>query len=104
MLSSKLEWNTLSSGEKEIAQSFHHKNDASLNSFYFDIEYFKNNFPKDYYYNDDGSISLTLTLYFKPQNNIKIGSLITIVTLILLLFYIFIKVFININLRKKENF
>lgn len=103
MLAGNVNWNKLSSGKNELPESFHIKNDASLNSFFLDIEYFKEHFPHDYHVNPDGSINFELTFYFKPQNAIKVGTAITVITLFGLLLYIFSQVLIKIKFRKDEN-
>lgn len=51
-----------------LPESFHSENEARLNSFLLDPDYIKQNFPKNAYVtNSNGSIDVTLTLYFKPQ-------------------------------------
>jgi len=100
MLAGNVNWNGLSSEKNELPDSFHTSNDASLNSFFLDIDYFKAHFPHDYQVNSDGSVNLELTLYFKAQNSIKVGTLITVITLLGLLLYIFSQVFIKIKSRK----
>lgn len=103
MLAGSVQWNELSSEKNELPESFHIKNDASLNSFFLDIEYFKEHFPRNYHVNPDGSINLELTLYFEAQNAIKMGTAATVITLFGLLLYIFSQVFIKINFRKNRN-
>lgn len=72
-----------------LPDSFHSENDAKLNSFLIDPEYIKQNFPKDSYtVNPDGSISLDLTLYFKPQSYFYLGLIISGTTLVLCLGYL----------------
>lgn len=45
-----------------------------FNSWTIDPDYIKKNFPKEYYKeNPDGSIDVTLTLYFKPQSYFYLG-------------------------------
>uniref|UniRef100_UPI00404782A9 hypothetical protein n=1 Tax=Flavobacterium sp. TaxID=239 RepID=UPI00404782A9 len=102
MLAGSVNWNSLSSAKSELPDSFHMRNDASLNSFFLNVDYFKEHFPHDYHVNSDGSINLELTLYFKAQNAIKVGTLITVITLLGLLIYIFTQVFIKIKSRKNS--
>lgn len=68
---------------------FHSENDAKLNSFLIDPTYIKENFPKNRFHeNPDGSISLDLTLYFKPQSYFYLGLIISGTTLAACLGYL----------------
>ena len=60
-----------------------------VNSFELSKEYIKANFDKSMYKeNQDGSIDLELTLYFKPQSYFYLGIIISGTTLILCLSYL----------------
>ena len=61
-----------------LADRYHFKNDAFLNSFYLDPEYIKNNLAKDQYkINPDGSLDLSLTVYFESQSYLYLGLIIS---------------------------
>lgn len=55
--------------EKPIFDETHHLVNDYANGRTLDADYIKKNFPKDYYKeNQDGSIDVNLTLYFRPQS------------------------------------
>lgn len=59
------------------------------NGWTIDPKYIKQNFPKDAYtINEDGSLNLDLTLYFKPQSYFYLGLIISGTTLVLCLGYL----------------
>jgi hypothetical protein len=65
-----------------IDKKYHIKNDAGLNSFLIDPDYIKQNFPKQYYKeNDDGSIDIELSIYFGPQSYFYLGLIISGITM-----------------------
>jgi hypothetical protein len=103
LLAGGVNWNELSSEQNETQGTSHFKNYAALNSYFFDIDYFKAHFPHAYKVNPDGSINADLTLYFKPQNAIKWGALLTVITLFGLLLYIISHVLMKIRFRKNGN-
>lgn len=66
-----------------LPESLHSENDARLNSFLLDPEYIKQNAPKDSYVaNPDGSVTIDLMLYFKPQSYYLIGLLLSVGTFV----------------------
>jgi hypothetical protein len=72
-----------------IDDSKHTKSEIEFNKFELSKEYIKANFDKPYYKeNQDGSIDIELTLYFKPQSYFYLGIIISGTTLILCLGYL----------------
>ncbi len=71
------------------------------NQWTLDAEYIKQNYPKEYYKeNEDGTIDVKLTLYFKPQSYFYLGLLISGLTLLSLVIYL---IFDFIKTRKNKN-
>lgn len=70
------------------------------NGWYIDTEHIKKQFNKEFYTeNNDGSISLNLTLDYYPQKLVYIGATISIITL---LFIAFLEIFyVTKNLKRK---
>lgn len=67
-------------------ESFHTKNAVQLNSFLIDPAYIKKHSDKkDYSINPDGSVNLSLTLYFVPQSYMLLGGIISLSAAALLL-------------------
>jgi len=72
-----------------LPDKYHFKNDATLNSFLINPEYIKQIFSKEYYKeNQDGSIDVELTLYFKPQSYLYLGLFISGTTFLACLVYL----------------
>jgi len=70
--------------KKDIFADSHKVLSTNGNQWIIDPTILKNNFPLQYYHiNPDGSIDVKLTLYFKPQENFYIGTLISLLTLLL---------------------
>lgn len=66
-----------------LPEMFHFENEVQLNSFLIDPDYIKKNLSKEQYSeNQDGSIDLNLTLYFKPQSYFYLGAIISGTTII----------------------
>lgn len=82
-----------------LPENIHFESDTGLNSFLFDPDYIKLNAPKDSYVeNSDGSVSIDLTLYFKPQIYYFVGlflSLSIFIATIIFLVY-------NLMIRKEK--
>ncbi|MDO8609843.1 MAG: hypothetical protein Q7R95_04800 [bacterium] len=82
-----------------IADKYHFKNDAQLNSYYIDLV----SICKIYACkkNSDGTFNINLTLYFRPQSYFYLGVIISALTLISCLLYL---TFIGIcTLRKTKS-
>jgi len=73
-----------------LLDNYHSKTDAMFNSFLIDPEYIIANYPKEFYKeNPDGSIDVKMILYFKPQSYFYIGLIISILTFIGCIGYLF---------------
>ncbi|WP_135611760.1 hypothetical protein [Methanococcoides sp. AM1] len=72
-----------------ISDEVHFENDALLNSFLIDPKYIQDEFSEDNYIrNNDGSINLDLTLYFRPQSYFYVGSIVSGLTVLGILVYL----------------
>ena len=70
----------------------HAKTDIGLNVFRMTPEYIKKELPSsDYVINPDGSLTLKLTIYFKPQSYFYLGVIISSVTLLLALTFLMVR-------------
>lgn len=58
------------------------------NKWKIDPNFIKQKFSQRYYHtNTDGTIDMTMTLYFEPQENFYIGTLISVLTIIIFIIY-----------------
>lgn len=74
-----------------FSDAYHLKNSAQLNSFLIDKDYVMNNLsPSDYKVNGDGSIDLELTIYFRPQAYLYLGSIVSGAYFLSFLLYVLI--------------
>lgn len=74
---------------KPIFDSSHKMVNDFANGWTIDPEYIKRYYPQEYYkQNPDGSISIELILYFKPQSYFYLGLLITCITIMSCLAYL----------------
>jgi hypothetical protein len=70
----------------QLSEYYHFKNEMILNSFLIDPDYIKNNYrPTLYTINDDGSMTLKLSLFFKPQAYMNLAIYVFIITIVILL-------------------
>ena len=75
-------FNVLTDKNYFMEESQHTKSDAGLNSFLIDLNYIKHNYPSgSYKTNQDGSVDVVLTIFFKPQSYTDIGFIISLVVL-----------------------
>ncbi len=76
--------------ENSIFDNTHKKIYEYANNWQLDVNYIKSNFPDKYYgLNPDGSINIQVVLYFKLQSYFYLGLIISGLTLIVCLFYLF---------------
>ncbi len=73
-----------------IESKFHQKNEVLQNTFLLDPEYLKKNDDADITVNEDGSINMIFTLFFRPQAYLYLGLLISTTVFVLSLFSIVI--------------
>lgn len=89
----------LKGGDYFLSDKYHFQNDAGLNSFLINPKQIIREYPRAFYkLNSDGSLDLTLTLYFKSQSYVYIGFMISVVTLVLCLGYL---IFVFFKFLKK---
>ena len=82
-------WDEAFGADYFLPDKFHSESDATLNSFYIDPNYIRQNLPASAYkINSDGSMDLDLTIYFKPQSYFYVGLIISAVTLFICLGYL----------------
>lgn len=78
--------------KSEIFGASHEKKNGFSNAWTIDSSYVKKNFDKRYYVlNQDGSININLVLFFKPQLNFYVGSLVSFIVIFFLAVYSFKK-------------
>ena len=72
-----------------LDEKYHIKNNAGLNSFYIDPQ----NICKNYFCskNPDGSYNLYMTLYFRAEAYMYLGIVVSGITLVCLLMYLFLR-------------
>lgn len=92
-------WDKVFAANYFLPEAFHSESNATLNSFYIDPNYIRQNFPVSAYkVNQDGSIDMDLTIYFKPQPYLYIGLIVSGAALLACLGYLTFSLF-----RKKKN-
>ncbi|HUQ85184.1 MAG TPA: hypothetical protein VM077_02570 [Candidatus Limnocylindrales bacterium] len=84
--------------ERSIAKNTHTSTDVYTNKWVIDPEKVIKEIPSSSYRkNPDGTLNVSLTMYFKPQNNFYFGALITLITLLFCMLWLYI-----IKFKKNE--
>jgi len=74
-----------------LPEKYHTENPAQFNSFLVDPEYLINNYPpSSYHINPDGSMNVSVTMYFRPQAYQNLGLIVSAMTFFTCLFYLFL--------------
>lgn len=84
-----------------LPSKYHFKNNANLNSYIIHPEYIKHNLDSSLYkVNKNGSLDITVFIYYKPQDYFQIGSIISVSVFVLIIVYFGINIYYEKNRKK----